>query len=233
MRKIVVIPARLASTRLPNKLMLPYKGMPIVKHVLENAVGSGADYVFLASSDDELLNVAKGTYGANCFPIKTVECNNGTQRVVKAMRDFGLREDDIVINLQADNPQLGSDLIDELFDILRQKEDCDIATFARKTVHFAEPSVVKVVLDEKNRAMYFSRSPIPYGAEVCLEHVGIYGFKRRFFDEYDNIMNMGFGRENLEQLAWMHHGLKIVVSVVNYEGISIDTKDDYDLLRLT
>jgi 3-deoxy-manno-octulosonate cytidylyltransferase (CMP-KDO synthetase) len=233
MRKIVVIPARLASTRLPNKLMLPYKGIPIVRHVLENAVGSRADYIFLASSDDELLNIAKGSYGANCFAMKTEECNNGTQRVVKAMRTFGLKADDLVINLQADNPQLTSDYINELFDILQQNQSGDIATFARETTHSAEPNVVKVVLDENNMAMYFSRSQIPYGSKVCLEHIGIYGFRKRFFDEYDKIMNMGFGLENLEQLAWMYNGLKVIVSVVNYGGISVDTRDDYDLLDLT
>ena len=233
MRKIVVIPARLASTRLPNKLMLPYKGMPIVRHVLENAVGSKADYIFLASSDDDLLNIAKGSYGANCFAMKTEECNNGTQRVVRAMRAFGLKDDDLVINLQADNPQLSSYHIDALFNILQENKSGDIATFARKTTHTAEPSIVKVVLDEKDTAMYFSRSQIPYGADVCLEHIGIYGFRKHFFDEYDKINDTRFGLENLEQLAWLYNGLKIIVSVIDYNGISIDTRDDYDLLRLT
>jgi len=230
MRKIVVIPARIKSTRLPNKLLLPYKDKPIIQHVIENAVGSKADYVFLASSDDEILSLPhQKKYGANFFTIRTKESNNGTQRMVRAMREVGLRDDDIVINLQGDLPLLKSEYIDELFDLLLEKDD-SIVTLARQTVDIANPSVVKVVLDSANHAMYFSRSVIPYGAETCLEHIGIYGFKKRFFDTYHNIMHIQLGSEDLEQLAWMHHGHKILVSVVTYSGFSIDTQADYDRL---
>ena len=231
MRKIIVIPARLASTRLPNKLMLPYKGKEIIRHVLENALSAKANYVFLASDDDDILDCANG-YSASCFPIKTGDCKNGTQRVAEALRFFGLKDGDLIVNMQGDSPQLTGEYVDELFDILATKQE-PIATFAKKSTRFHNPNAVKVVLNGSNNAMYFSRSHVPYGADVCLEHIGIYGFKKSFFDAYDKIMNVTFGQENLEQLAWLHHRFDIHVSVVNYEGISVDTKDDYDALCLT
>lgn len=231
MRKIIVIPARMESTRLPSKLMLPYKGKPIIKHTIENALSSVADYVFLASDNDELLKCANG-YGASCFPLKTGHCNNGTERVVQGMKFFGLRDDDIVINLQGDCPLLGPEYLDEMFDALKDSPS-DVVTLAHKTTDFGNPSIVKIVLDMNNEAMYFSRLPIPFGADVCLEHIGVYGFKKRFFDQYDSIMQIDFAKENLEQLSWLHHGLRIRVNVVNYGGFSIDTQDDYQRLLLT
>lgn len=223
MRRIIAIPARMASSRLPNKLLLPFNGKPILRHVIENAAAAKSDLVVVCSSDDVLLEQAKGL-SAHCFPVKTPECNNGTERVFNAMSQVGLRSGDKVVNLQGDAPLLRPELIESLFDIIN---DVTIATLATWTPANDIASKVKVVLDENSNALYFSRSAIPYGAEEVLEHIGIYGFSEAFIKNYAELKDVTYGREDLEQLKWMYNGYKIRVRTVNYAGISIDTEKDY------
>jgi 3-deoxy-manno-octulosonate cytidylyltransferase (CMP-KDO synthetase) len=226
MRKIIAIPARLASSRLPNKLLLPYKGKPILRHVIENAIGSNADYVLVLSEDDELLDLAKHTT-ANCFPVKTKSFANGTEKLAHGLKHFGLKPGDKIINLQGDLPLLKYNYIDSLFEDI--SDDC-LATFGISVRDGQVPSRVKIVTGLDGTALYFSRSPIPYGADAFLEHVGIYGFPASFFDSYATLKPAAFGKEDLEQLSWLANGFKIKVRQIDYTGISIDTQDDYERL---
>jgi 3-deoxy-manno-octulosonate cytidylyltransferase (CMP-KDO synthetase) len=242
MRKIIAIPARLASSRLPNKLLLPYKGKPILRHVIENALGSLADLIIVMSEDQECLDITRNL-SANCYALKTDTFNNGTEKVISNLHQLNFSPSDLVINLQADIPLFDYKLIDKLFAAFIEDMDyCEglrpIVTMARKVQSKTEngsytsnKNRVKVVTDRHNNALYFSRSHIPYNSPEYLEHIGVYGFSYNFIHNYQRkLPSNNYPSENLEQLNWMHDGFKVYVKEVSYNGISIDTKCDYDEL---
>lgn len=229
MKKIIVIPARYASTRLPGKPLIDILGKPLIRWVYESARKSRlADEVIIATDDERIRDVASG-FGAITV-MTSPDCRSGTDRVYEAAKG---RNAGIVVNVQGDEPDIRADMIDSLFDLI-EAEGTEMATLCcpvSSDTEYADPDTVKVVCDGHGFALYFSRSPIPFMRNrtglLAYKHVGIYGFSYHFLEEF---VSMEKGRleetESLEQLRVLENGRKIRVLLTEYDGFGIDTGDD-------
>jgi len=163
-RKVVIIPARFHSTRLPQKMLLPIKGKPLIYYSWKNACNSKkADEVIVATDHKDIFTVCKGL-GANVIMTKVTH-NTGTDRVGEAAKILKLRKDDVVVNVQGDEPVLPSKIIDELFKASEKESDIPMITVATRLKDEGEvknSNIVKVVLNKHGKALYFSRSIIPF-----------------------------------------------------------------------
>lgn len=234
MKRIVVIPARYGSTRLPAKPLADIAGKPVIQWVYEGASASKLKDEVLIATDDERVCAVAQSFGA-AVAMTSSECASGTDRVYEAVRG---RVADIIVNVQGDEPQIRGDMIDTLFEAF-DKEPLEMATLCCPLSDEDEcmnPNAVKVVLDRYGFALYFSRSPIPFfrnstGVPVY-KHVGLYGYTRAFLERF---VKLPKGRleetESLEQLRALEAGHKIKVLVVDYNGISIDTPEDLERAR--
>ena len=160
MKKVIVIPARYASTRLPGKPLKRIDNKPLIQWVYEGAKGSRLKDGILIATDDERIRDAALSFGADVV-MTAPSCESGTERVYEAIKGS---DAEIIVNLQGDEPFIRGDMIDELFSVI-EKEHLDIATLSCPIGHegeYRDPNTVKVVLDRLGFALYFSRSPIPY-----------------------------------------------------------------------
>jgi 3-deoxy-manno-octulosonate cytidylyltransferase (CMP-KDO synthetase) len=232
----VIIPARYASTRYPGKPLVDLAGKPMVVRVCERAAQSGAAGVHVAT-DDERIAAAVRKHG---FAVAMTRSDHpsGTDRIAEAAAGLGLGDSDIVVNVQGDEPLIPPALIRLVAERLG---DADMAT-ACHAIHdaasLASPNVVKVVMDAKGYALYFSRSRIPYpreGEPVCYRHAGIYAYRVGFLRHYASLSPAPLERaEALEQLRALWHGHRIAV-VVSETDIppGVDTPQDLDpVLRM-
>lgn len=229
MKKIVVIPARFGSTRLPGKPLLDLCGKPLIQWVYERARESRLADEILIATDDEQIHDAARSFGAEAV-MTSVACTSGTDRVCEAVQG---RNAGIVINLQGDEPFIRSDMIDAIFSVI-DGERIDMATLCcplKDHREHEDPNTVKVVLDRAGYALYFSRAPIPYVRDdrraALYKHVGIYGFSMALLEKF---VGMEKGRleetESLEQLRILENGYKIKVLTTQYDGFGIDTEED-------
>jgi 3-deoxy-manno-octulosonate cytidylyltransferase (CMP-KDO synthetase) len=238
MRAVVVIPARLQSTRLPRKLLLDESGKPLIQHVHERAAAaSRAARVVIATDSEEIRAVAEG-FGAEALLTRDDHLS-GTDRVAEAVRLLEAEGErpDLVVNVQGDEPELDPALIDRLIEVM-EAGDAPMGTLAeplQDPEDLARPQVVKVVVDANGRALYFSRAAIPHGAEpggdpAPLRHLGIYAYRPAFLQAYCTRDPAPLERvEKLEQLRALHHGHSLQVAVVEGGGArGIDTRADYD-----
>jgi 3-deoxy-manno-octulosonate cytidylyltransferase (CMP-KDO synthetase) len=232
----VIIPARYASTRYPGKPLVDLAGKPMVVRVCERAAQSGAAAVHVAT-DDERIAAAVRAHG---FAVVMTRADHpsGTDRLAEAAARIGLGDENIVVNVQGDEPLIPSALIRQVAERLG---DADMAT-ACHAIHdaasLASPNVVKVVMDAKGFALYFSRSRIPYpreGEAVCYRHAGIYAYRVGFLKRYASLAPAPLEKaEALEQLRALWHGHRIAV-VVSETDIppGVDTPQDLDaVLRM-
>jgi len=165
----IIIPARMASSRLPGKLLLEFSGKTILEHVFLKALQVPAKSVTIATDDEQIFAVANGFGAAVLMTDKNHQ--SGTERVAEASRLLGIKSTDIIVNLQADEPQMPPELLVQVASML-QAEDNDWATLYWPIDNFADwqnPNVVKVVMTDNNQALYFSRSPIPYFRDYPLQ----------------------------------------------------------------
>lgn len=254
MKKVIVIPARYASTRLPGKPLKEISGKPIIQWVYEKAMNSALKDSVLIATDDERIRNAAASFGADVV-MTSPECKSGTERVCEAVKD---KEADIIINLQGDEPFIRTDIIDSLFYEM-EKEDLHMATLCcpiEEETDYLNPNIVKVVIDRHGFALYFSRSPVPFFRNAAFfseigtqnpqtpsvseskpakisnpgcvyKHIGIYGFSRDFLKQYVG-MEEGVleAAESLEQLRVLENGYDIKVIMTDYNGIGIDTEED-------
>lgn len=232
-KKTIVIPARYGSTRLSGKPLIEIKNKPLIQWVFEKAMESRLkDEVFIATDDERILKKAE-SFGAYCI-MTSDTCKNGTERVYEAIKD---KDTDIIVNVQGDEPFIRYDMIDMLF-LEMEKGGVDMATLCtpiKDDAEFNDPNTVKVVLDKKDFALYFSRSPIPYlrnnphlfQKDYIFKHIGIYGYTKAFLEIYVT-MEQGVLEyvESLEQLKVLENGYKIKVLKTEYDGFGIDTEDD-------
>ncbi len=230
MKKIVIIPARYGSTRLPGKPLQLLGGKPLIRWVYERASLSRLSDEVLIATDDKRIEAVAHEFGAE-VALTSPECRSGTDRVYQALEG---READLVVNLQGDEPFVHPSMIDMLFEAL-EKERLEMATLCcpiTKEEEYDNPNTVKVVLDRNGFALYFSRSPIPYMREHTVitpiyAHVGMYGFSRIFLDRFAAMEKSPLEKaESLEQLRALENGFKIKVIPVVYEGFGIDTEED-------
>jgi 3-deoxy-manno-octulosonate cytidylyltransferase (CMP-KDO synthetase) len=235
MKRVVVIPARYASTRLPGKPLAEIAGKPLIQWVYERASTSALRDDILIATDDDRIRDAALSFGASVV-MTSPDCASGTDRVYEAVRG---RDADIIVNLQGDEPLIRGDMIDALFSVL-EIESLEMATLCVPLTAKSEqgsPHAVKVVFDRGGFALYFSRSPIPFfqrrSGMPVYKHIGIYGFSRSFLERFINLPKGQLEEtESLEQLRALEAGYKIKVLVTDYDGISIDTPEDLEQARL-
>jgi len=226
----IIIPARLASTRLPRKLLLTDTGHPLIWHTIQRALESKlADNIIVATEDPEIYSAVESYSIPRVSAVMTPPCNNGTQRV--SVVQERLPESRIIINLQGDEPELPGIYIDELIAVLDNSQSA-IATIAAPATddEVNSPSVVKVTVTQPpHRALYFSRSRIPYAGPV-LKHFGLYAYTPIFFNAYrSEKFDTQYPSESLEQLSWLENRWTIDVLVKNrIDNVGIDTREEYD-----
>jgi 3-deoxy-manno-octulosonate cytidylyltransferase (CMP-KDO synthetase) len=238
-RFTVVIPARYASTRFPGKPLADIGGRPMVVRVCERASRSGAAAVLVAT-DDERIAAAVRAHGHLAIMTRNDHAT-GTDRIAEAARQLGLAEDEVVVNVQGDEPLIPPELIAQVADALVQRPGASVST-ACHPIHdaaaMANPNVVKVVLDRQGYALYFSRSRIPYprdsgAASFCYRHAGIYGYRAGFLAAYAGLQESPLERtESLEQLRVLWHGYRIAVAVSEHDiPPGVDTPQDLEAVR--
>lgn len=242
-KAIIIIPARLQSTRLPRKMLLTDTGKPLVIHTWEAARQSvRADRVFIATDSPDIAEVAS-RYGAEVI-MTDAGLRSGTDRVAQAARTLLSAgwHPEVIVNLQGDEPEIEPTSIDNLVDLLTDDSAADIATLAtpiRSKDQLLDAACVKVVFRADNTALYFSRSPIPYprswddrlltqNPPIFWQHVGIYAFRLDSLFRFTSLPPVEIeGIESLEQLRALWHGMTIKVGTVERHLGGIDTPADY------
>lgn len=230
MSATVIIPARHGSTRFPGKALANETGRPLVQHVVDQCRKCKRVREAIVATDDERIVAALKPFDTRCV-MTSAEHQSGTDRIAEAARDL---KDDIIVNVQGDEPEIEPETIDRLIEHLQTSRH-DMATAAtrfRADQNAADPNLVKVVMDETGRAMYFSRSAIPFardGGEATYHlHVGIYAYRRPFLMEFASWQQTPCERvEKLEQLRALEHGKSIGVIIVDRAAHGIDTPEQY------
>ncbi|WP_157266718.1 3-deoxy-manno-octulosonate cytidylyltransferase [Azohydromonas aeria] len=240
----VLIPARLASTRLPDKPLADIGGLPMVVRVAQRAALSGARRVVVAADDDRIAEACRA-HGVEAV-LTAKDHATGSDRLAQACALLGLDGEDIVVNVQGDEPLIDPALIDACAALLDAREDCVMGTAAHAIEaegDWRNPNVVKVVLDAAGRALYFTRAPVPCWRDAVpplalptpapLRHVGIYAYRAGFLRRYPMLEPSPLERiESLEQLRVLWHGERIAVHVAaQAPGPGVDTAEDLERVR--
>ena len=221
---IAIVPARFASQRLRGKPLADIAGVPMIIRVLQG-VRDSVDRAVAATDDKRIMAAVEN---AGFEAVYTGEADSGTHRVFKAWSMLGF-PGETIINVQGDEPLVNEDWITSLAE-LPSKAD-QVVTLARELPAdmTGSPDSVKVVINDQNEALYFSRYPIPHGADTLLEHIGIYSFSPESLKICAAAGSTPLSRtENLEQLAWLEKGIRIRVVTGEFPGISVDTEEDLD-----
>ncbi len=244
---LVLIPARMGSSRLPDKPLADIGGLPMVVRVARQALQSGATRVVVAADDNRIVQACT-THGIEAILTRN-DHPSGSDRLAEACEILGLADDALVVNVQGDEPLIAPMLIDEVADCLRQRQDCVMGTVAHPLSNadeFVNPNVVKVVLDRRGTALFFSRAPIPFPRDAKgndgqapmpspspLRHVGIYSYRAGFLRRYPTLDPSPAERsECLEQLRVLWHGERIAVHVTHHApGPGVDTPEDLERVR--
>lgn len=234
---IAIIPARLSSTRLPRKVLLAETGKPLIAHVVESAIRSDRlDRVVVAADDQEIVDALVG------FDVEVVLTDqghpNGTSRLAQASELLGLSDDDIVVNVQGDEPELDPRLIDGAVDAFVRSgvEMGTLGSPLQSGDRVEDPNLVKLVTrlgaDGVHRALYFSRSVIPHDRDGVgpeyLKHAGLYVYRRAFLERFASWpISKLESLEQLEQLRAIEAGVEISVSIMEFVHKGVDTLEDY------
>ncbi len=223
-----VIPARLGSTRLPNKLVLTDTGKPLLHHTIERVLESRlTSVVFVATPDRVILDVVRDFGNPRVHGVLTGPANSGTERIARFCTTHFMHDDHIIVNFQGDEPDLPGRHIDTLAEKVGSGF-YDVTTLASPAglVEAAALSVVKVVTDHASNALWFSRHPIPAGGP-WLKHVGLYAYKLKFLRKLFTMTPTTAQVENLEQLQWLQAGYRIGVVVDEVDSVGIDTAENF------
>lgn len=227
----VVIPARYASSRFPGKVLAQLCGKPMIQHVYERASESDADAVFIATDEPKVYD-AVTAFGGKCV-MTSSEHQSGTDRIFEAVNNLD-EKPDIIINVQGDEPLIPASVINELIQVMKDNPDLPMATVAVELdrAYINDPNKVKVIFDKNNRAIYFSRAPIPFAREGGIAapaylHWGIYAYR---FDTLKRFVSLPTGRlencEKLEQLRVLEDGMPIYVITTDLQSVGVDTPED-------
>lgn len=242
----VIIPARYASTRLPGKVLIEIAGKPMLQYVYENSIASGAESVVIATDDKRVADVAE-RFGAKIC-MTSSEHQSGTERLSEAVDALDYDKDEIVVCVQGDEPLLPPKIIRTLAEDLESHDNVKVTSVCEPIQDPDElfnPHVVKVVMNRRNYAMYFSRAPIPWEfatfenrKKIALEgnhyrHLGVYAYRVSFLTDYmewssSPLENM----ESLEQLRILWHGGRIHMAISHKKTPpGVDTKEDLETMR--
>lgn len=248
MRIVAVIPARWHSTRLKGKVLADINGKPMIQHVWERVSRAHeVDEVVVAVDREKVLKVVE-SFGGNAV-FTSPEQQSGTDRLAEIA---GSVDADVYINIQADEPLVHPLMVDQLAQVFEYEKNIHMATLIKrihKKEEISDPNVVKVVVDRKGFALYFSRSPIPYirgdvsrqmgeipaGTDISgryYKHIGLYSYTKDFLFTYRNLpKSMLEDDEKLEQLRALEHGYKIKTIETRYDTIGVDTQEDLERVR--
>ncbi len=234
----VVIPARFASTRLPGKALLDIAGKPMVAHAIDRANESAAERVIVATDDER---IARAVSELKCDVCMTrADHISGSDRIAEVVRNLNLADDEIVVNVQGDEPMIPGDLINQVAKALAVAPQAAMSTAAiaiQDPQDIDNPNAVKVVFNRRNEALYFSRAAIPFARDErttdAYRHIGIYAYRAEFLKRYHQLAESSMElTESLEQLRVLDNGDIIVVEVVAHgTGMGVDTQADLDDVR--
>ena len=242
----VIIPARYASSRLPRKPLADIAGKPMIQHVWEKAQQAGANRVIIATDHEEIEKVAKA-FGAEVCMTST-EHNSGTERLSEVIEKMTIADDEIIVNVQGDEPLIPPVIIQQVAQNLAENQ-VNMATLAVKLETKEElfnPNCVKVVTDQKGMALYFSRAAIPFArdhfadcddafvaSQPYLRHIGIYAYRAKFVNQYIRWQPTVLEKlESLEQLRALWYGEKIHVELAKEAPqVGVDTLEDLERVR--
>ena len=242
----VIVPARLASTRLPFKPLADIHGLPMVVRVAQRAALSTALQVVVAADSIEIVQACQA-HGVRAM-LTQMEHPSGSDRLAEASALLGLNPHDVVVNVQGDEPLINPELINQVAELLAQRPTASMSTAAHEIHELAEftnPNVVKVVIDQAQLALYFSRAPIPWWRDgfsnglqslpqlVPLRHIGIYAYRVGFLQSFPTLQPAPIETaEALEQLRALWHGHKIAVYITpDVPGPGVDTPEDLERVR--
>jgi len=245
----IVIPARYASSRLPGKPLVDIVGKPMIQHVYERACESGADKIIIAT-DDKRIQQAAEQFGAEVCMTRDDHLS-GTDRIAEVAAHYGFDNDDIIVNVQGDEPCLPASLINQVAQDLDHHPAADIASLYREIddpTDIFDPNTVKVVTDSQGYALYFSRAPIPWLRNQFpsdnttqpltipiphYRHIGLYGYRCHFLKSYADLASCDIEKhESLEQLRALYHGKRIHLTRADIEpGHGIDTQAQLEIIR--
>jgi len=237
----IVIPARFGSTRLPGKVLSDLNGKTLLERVYDKAVLANPKQIIIATDHKEVFDVASKF--CNLVVLTPESLNSGTERIASVVEQLNLAPDEIIVNVQGDEPFINPDFIKLVADNLAKETKADITTLAHYIEddvenHVHNPNTVKVVLDKNNFALYFSRAPIAYSKDYSykyLRHIGLYCYRSGFVKKYISSAKADIElSESLEQLRALWHGFKIHVGIVekaNNIFLDINTKEDLDKVR--
>jgi len=227
---MIIIPARLSSSRLPKKVLADINGTPMV--IKTALIAQKVDDVVIATDSEEVIEVAKK------YNIKAVMTDknhkSGSDRIKEASDILGLKDDDLIINLQGDEPFIESEILDKVkktLEEIKNREFVMVSCYKKiDELSSEDPNLVKVVVDKNSDAIYFSRSKIPYNRDNSVHtykgHIGIYGFDKKSLDKFCEINAHIEDIEKLEQLRVIYHGYKIKMIEVETNSFGIDTQED-------
>lgn len=242
LKPIIIIPARMASTRLPNKPLADIHGKPMIVHVMERALESKMGPVLVACAEQEIKEAVEKA-GGNAV-LTDPDLPSGSDRILQALEKFDTeRAYDVIINVQGDLPTLDPALIKTAFDLL-QDTTVSLSTLAAvitKEEEKTNPNVVKAIAEidfskprKTGRAVYFTRATAPSGEGPLLHHIGLYAYKRlalqRFVGAPPSQLEK---RERLEQLRALGLGMRIEIGVVDTVPLGVDTQEDLEAARRT
>lgn len=240
MNSVIIIPARLQSTRLPRKLLLAETGRPLIQHTYEATRTATKPSRWIVAADDPEIEAAVQSFGGECF-MTDPALPSGTDRVAAVAQS--LSDVDVIVNVQGDEPEIRGEAIDLLIDLLENDPEVPMATLAtpiRSREILEDPARVKVVCDLAGRAMYFSRATVPFARSgfdsglSCdpapfLLHIGMYAYRRDFLLRLTSLPQTPCEKlESLEQLRVLEHGYPIRVGLVDEPTRGIDTPRDYE-----
>lgn len=236
----VIIPARFNSSRLPGKALADIAGKPMVQHVYERACQSDAKRVIVATDDARIAEICTTIGAPVCMT--SVQHQNGTERLSEAVTLLDAAPDDIIVNVQGDQPLIPPHLINQVAQCLSLQKEANMATLCTRILSLDElhnDSVVKVVLDAKQGALYFSRSPIPWAKQYHIHlqtyyrHIGLYAYRAETIAAYVTWPQTTTEQsEALEQLRFLHYGARIQVALAEQmPPPEVNTPEDLELIR--
>ncbi|HEX5638165.1 MAG TPA: 3-deoxy-manno-octulosonate cytidylyltransferase [Burkholderiaceae bacterium] len=244
---VVIVPARLASTRLPRKPLADIHGLPMIVRVARGAVASGAVRVIVAADSREIVD-ACAAHDVEAL-LTRADHATGTDRLAEAVGQLGLADEAIVVNVQGDEPLMPASVVRRVAGVLAERADCAIATACHPlhdAAEFFSPNVVKVVTDAAGRALYFSRAPIPWSRDAfaagrdqlppglpARRHIGLYAYRAGFLRRFPALPPASLEQhESLEQLRALAHGYGIaVIELPEALPPGVDTAEDLERVR--
>jgi 3-deoxy-manno-octulosonate cytidylyltransferase (CMP-KDO synthetase) len=231
---MIIIPARIHSSRFPSKVLADLGGLPMVIRTAKAV--EKIDKVAIATDSQEVIDVAK-KYGIEAI-MTSSEHNSGTDRIYEAAQKLNLKDDEVIINVQGDEPFIEEEVVKAVFDLTvkNKKYPNIIMNSCYKTMNAQEannPNVVKLITTTTNLALYFSRAKIPYPRDENFEdykgHLGIYGFTKKSLETFCQLPSAPLEEiEKLEQLRALYHGFSIAMVEVSTKSFGIDTKEDLE-----